>query len=102
MDDVRAAGVQKEPGRCRRIREIRALETETRMPGQARETRLLQCDLVIRIEAVDADDRDPLRQETLGRVHPDETSAAGDEDVHAARRSGVGKRATLTLPAPRW
>jgi hypothetical protein len=44
---------------------------------------VLQADIVVIVEVVDADDRVNAAKEAQSGVHADETGGAGDEDFHA-------------------
>ena len=85
VDDLREAAVAKEPRGRRGVDEIEALEPERVAAGKAREPRLLQRDVIVRIEVVDAGHRAARGEQALGDVHADEPRGSGDE--HAARRA---------------
>ena len=97
---VREAAVAKQArGRVARRRGRRA---RTRSPARLRASasaRLLQRDVVVRIEVVDARHaRAARRAARCARVHADEAGGAGDEDVCIARgasRSRAVERAQL-------
>src|SRR5215471_1291819 len=72
---------------CLRVCEVDAFETKARTSYEARDARLLERDVVIRIEVVDAKHRHTRVEELRSGVHADEAGAAGDE--HAANR-GAG------------
>src|SRR5690606_10787817 len=56
------------------------MELEARVALEALETRLLESDVVVRVEIIDADDRIPPCQKSFAQVVPDEAGAAGDHD----------------------
>ena len=56
MDDAREAAVREQLRRRARVGQVEAFEPESRQPFEARDARLLQRDVVIGIEIVDARD----------------------------------------------
>ena len=65
------------------VEQVFATHKPERVIKEAREPRLLQADVVVIVEAVEADDRVATRQQYLGDVRTDEAGGAGDEDFHA-------------------
>ena len=64
------------------IRDIEAHELEIGMVDELRETRLLEADVVVIVEIVDADDGIAAAQKPLGKVKADETGGACHEIAH--------------------
>jgi hypothetical protein len=74
------AGVQlAEPGA---IGQIHAHEAKSLNPLELAQARLLQRDIVVVIQIVEANDRPPLLQQPAGQVKTDETRHADDQDRH--------------------
>ena len=87
MNGVRERVVAEQPIGGVGVGQVDALETESRAPGKPRRTRFLQRDVVVGVEVVDAEHRHAGIEELFGRVHADETGAAGDEHGPLRRRS---------------
>src|SRR5205085_1501862 len=67
------------------IGEIELLETEARAGReQLAQTRFFQRDVVVAIEAVDADDSVAALEQTARHMRSDETGGAGDDDHRTA------------------
>ena len=64
------------------IGDVEALEGEIPETLEQRQPRLLQVDVVIVVEVVDADDLIAALEQGLGGVKADETGRAGDEKAH--------------------
>ena len=79
MHDAREAPIAEQPRGRVRIGQVELLEREPVPAGKLREARLLEGDVVVGVEVVDADHRVAAREQRRGRVHPDETGRAGDQ-----------------------
>ena len=66
----------------RAVRQIRGDMGVPRHIHQPRQSRLLQGDIVVVIEIVEADDLVAARQQALGDVGADEAGGASNEDFH--------------------
>ncbi len=69
------------------------------MCGEPLQPRLLQRDVVIRVEVVGAGDRIPSGKEPLHDVHADESRRAGDDDVPLCTRGGAHRFASAVCSA---
>ncbi len=84
VDDALEVFLAEEFGHARGIGDVELDEAKARMVGQLLQARLLQADVVIVVEVVDADDLVAARQQALGNVHSYKSGGAGDEHFHAS------------------
>ena len=81
MHDLREGTSPEQMRRRIGVGEIETRELEVTMAREAREPRLLERDVVIRIEVVDTRDLRAPRYETLYRMHADKSGAAGHQNT---------------------
>jgi len=85
MDNVGERAVAKESRRRFRLGEIHARKRKAGQARKRRQARLLQRNVVVGIEVVDAGDARALRKQRARRVHADEAGGAGYQDVRVAQ-----------------
>lgn len=85
MHDVGEAALAEQAGGGVRIGQVHPLEREVRGALQRGEARLLERDVVVRVEVVHARDARAAREQRPRGMHADEACGAGYEDVHDAR-----------------
>jgi hypothetical protein len=81
VDHAREAFTLEQAGDARPIGKIKALEPETGLLLEDRETSVLDLGIVVVVDIVEADDRPARRQQALGDMEADETGATRDEDL---------------------
>src|SRR5690606_41731390 len=79
------------------VGEVDAVERERRVAPQPLEPRLLEPDVVVVVEVVDADDRVAALQQALGQVVADEPR--GSRDQHGARAGRASAARGAPVPA---
>ena len=96
LERVPDAGLRSEvdhPGRSLRleqsgdrllVREVDLRKAKPLEAGELAQPRLLESDVVVRVQVVHADDTAPALEEPPRDVHSDEARAAGHEDAHRA------------------
>src|SRR4029077_8115270 len=67
-----------------------------RVRSQAREPRLLERHVVVRIEVVEPDDFVPAREQALRRVRADEAGGPCDQDLHRRPSTAVAGNTCFT------
>ena len=75
---------------------IELAEGESLVRRQPRQPRLLQRDIVIVVEIVDAEHRVAARQKRLRHLRPDKAGGAGDQDHGMPDHAPASARPTLT------
>ena len=70
-------------GHRRPVGDVHLDEAKIALPRQAGQAGVLEANVVIVVEVVDADHRVTTAQEGQRRVHADETGGAGEEDFQA-------------------
>src|SRR5213082_2951761 len=70
-------------------------EAKLRLRREAREARLLERDVVVLVEVVEAHHLVTARQQALGRVRADESGGAGDEDFHRRPSTAAAEKTCL-------
>jgi hypothetical protein len=75
-------------GQRRRIGDIDRLEGKSFSAFEPRQPGVLQCDIVIGVEVVDADDPLAAIEQVLRDMKPDKARAARDQEDHLAIRTG--------------
>jgi hypothetical protein len=89
MDDPLGLVSAEQTGHSRRIRQVQLLEIEVGMGRELIQPRLLESDVVVRIQIVQADDFVAPRQKALGHVKADKASNAGDQNLHDSNINSV-------------
>ena len=84
MDDAVEVSAGERGGEARHVGEILVVKGEAIAAGFAKagKARLLQANIVIGVEIVDADDLIAPRQELAGKTVTDKPGRAGDENAH--------------------
>ena len=67
---------------CARLREVELRKPEPRSALETREPVALECDRVVRIQVVDADDLVAACEQALGAMHADKSRASGHQYAH--------------------
>ena len=97
VDDALGAGGGRVDGG--RVGEVFADVAVAGVPGEPLEARLLEADVVVVVDDVEADDLVAAGEEALGDVVADEAGGAGDEDAHGDRvRRGTSAQARSRTP----
>src|SRR5258707_9356504 len=78
---------REERAHRRAIGDVAAYELELSLAREAREPRLLQANVVVIVQVVEAGDALAALGEPQGQGGADEASRAGDQDVHVVRLS---------------
>ena len=76
------------------VGEIELHEAEPWLPLELREARLLEADVVVVVQVVEADDVVATREQPGRGVKADEAGSAGDENLHRATEPAVRPRSS--------
>jgi hypothetical protein len=82
VDHPAGAHLGEEPRHGGAVGEVDALVAVARVPREARQARLLEGDVVVVVDHVEADDGLAPLEQALGDVVADEAGGAGDEVGH--------------------
>ena len=80
VDDAIEAFAGEERCHCRAVGEVESLEAKVPLPGELLQAILLEADVVVVVEVVDADDAVATAQQAERGVHADEAGSAGNQN----------------------
>jgi hypothetical protein len=90
VDDAVEAFGREEGFHARPVGDVELDEAESVVRLQAGQPVLLEPDVVIVVEIVQADDLVAALEQAQGRGHADKSGSAGDKDLHASGREWIG------------